>query len=373
MSYDRIIAAQQHGYAHMKSLGEGSFGAVTAVKKRDDTSRKPELFAMKIFQGKNTERFDTEMKVLEKESFPYVLVMEYVEREFGEPEFQKGVSPERAKKYFEDLICGISFMHGKLFVHCDIKPANLLLTKNDVLKIADFGLSVSILADEYIKSHRGTRYTMSPEMVEVDKFVHGRSADVWSIGVMLMYFFIGMLPFNEATSECDFYMSWIAGESSVKLPWQKIAKEPMDLIRKILVVDVKSRATLKSISKDPWIMGGEDQVKDVKKPRFKKVKAEKKKVQVQKVEKAIKESAKDPKSAATHQKKNVTKQRKQEKKATEDLNDLKDEKPEKIPKRQPEKRKQDKEDAENAGDAENLKNRHGPSKRQRVPKRQWAE
>ncbi|PIC22082.1 hypothetical protein B9Z55_026683 [Caenorhabditis nigoni] len=146
MLCDPIMAAQLNGYAHMKSLGEGSFGAVTAVKRRDDISRKPELFAMKIFLGKNTERFDAEIKVLEelkgdcanivqlihgsREKFPYVLVMEYVEKEFGEPEFQKGLSPERAKKYFEHLTCGLGFMHGKLFVHCDIKPANLLLTKN---------------------------------------------------------------------------------------------------------------------------------------------------------------------------------------------------------------------------------------------------
>ncbi|PIC22080.1 hypothetical protein B9Z55_026683 [Caenorhabditis nigoni] len=232
---------------------------------------------------------------------------------------------------------------------------------------------------------------MSPEMVEVDKFVHGRSADVWSTGVMLMYFFIGILPFKEATSECEFYKSWIAGESSKKLPWHKVPKEPMELIRKILVVDVKKRATLNDIAEDKWLVGEKGQVKQLKKPRILKIKAEKKKDPIQKVEKATKESAKVPKATTKNQKKNEPKKKKQENEFKEDSTDLENEpvqkaekvvkksekvlklanqKPEKIPKRQAEKRKQEQAVTEVA---EILDNTPGPAKRQRIPKKQWAE
>ena len=44
-------------------------------------------------------------------------------------------------RYFEQLIDGLEYLHSKGVVHKDIKPSNLLLDTNDVLKISDFGVA----------------------------------------------------------------------------------------------------------------------------------------------------------------------------------------------------------------------------------------
>lgn len=91
---------------------------------------------------------------------------------------------------------GLAAAHEKGIVHRDIKPENIILRKDGVAQITDFGLAVVKGVSRLTRegSTVGTAFYMSPEQVE------GREADqrsdIFSLGVLLYEMFTGQLPFN---------------------------------------------------------------------------------------------------------------------------------------------------------------------------------
>ncbi|KAL3507319.1 hypothetical protein ACH5RR_032701 [Cinchona calisaya] len=95
------------------------------------------------------------------------------------------------------VLTGLDYLHARKIVHCDIKPANLLIDKHMNVKIGDFGVSSKITGlEDPCKTYAGTCAYMGPE--RYDPYTYGGNAfagDVWSLGLTLMEMYIGYYPY----------------------------------------------------------------------------------------------------------------------------------------------------------------------------------
>lgn len=193
--------------------------------------------------------------------------------------FDKIVTSERfnentARLYFQQLICAVHYCHGLNIVHRDLKAENLLLGKNNELKICDWGLSRytketcfinkhnddndndndeedndnDIYCDILFRSLAGSIDYQAPEVLS-GKGYTGNACDMWSCGSILFFMLCGYLPFTDVTDvqtkrrilNCQYnkknrYLSSLAS----------------DLISHLLEVNPQLRYTTTEVIGHPW-------------------------------------------------------------------------------------------------------------------------
>ncbi|MDP1562703.1 MAG: protein kinase [Pirellulaceae bacterium] len=99
------------------------------------------------------------------------------------------------------LASGLAFSHSRGFVHCDIKPANILMDKSGNPYIADFGLAIHEVNRIENGARAGTPRYMPPEVVMGETHRIDGRADIWSLGVMMYEMLTGVSPFRGTTQD----------------------------------------------------------------------------------------------------------------------------------------------------------------------------
>jgi eukaryotic-like serine/threonine-protein kinase len=140
----------------------------------------------------------------QSESGPrYFIVMEYVPgrvlkqlirdhvAETGEP-----LPVARTLELAIQIAAGIGYAHRAGLVHCDVKPQNVIVTPDDRVKVADFGIARAMSQASASTANRlwGTPHYMAPEQAAGEPATP--ASDVYAIGVILFEMLTGRLPFD---------------------------------------------------------------------------------------------------------------------------------------------------------------------------------
>lgn len=130
-------------------------------------------------------------------------------------------------------------MHEQGVIHRDIKPDNLLLSEDDVLKVVDFGVSQMFEKSSDMRTAKsaGSPAFLPPELCGKHSEVSGKAADIWSMGVSLFCLKYGRIPFNR-----DGMMEMY---EAIKADEPRIPEEEnptlVDLFKRILEKDPEKR------------------------------------------------------------------------------------------------------------------------------------
>ncbi len=176
----------------------------------------------------------------EKQDNVFFIVMEYVHGETLENVIAlKGALDLNRALDFTCQICNaVDHAHRQGVIHRDLRPANVLVTENDMLKVADFGTSRFL----EIAAH-GTTVIGSPPYMAPEQF-HGKAvfaSDIYSLGVTMYQMLTGILPYDTpAPADIDKLMS---GElvSPPRLKNPAIPKGVNDIVMRAMAPEVTSR------------------------------------------------------------------------------------------------------------------------------------
>lgn len=101
------------------------------------------------------------------------------------------------QKIFTQLVGAVTYVHNLSCVHRDLKLENILLDKNENVKLCDFGFTREYESKaSYLQTFCGTICYSAPEMLKGEKYA-GEKVDVWSLGIILYALLTGELPFDD--------------------------------------------------------------------------------------------------------------------------------------------------------------------------------
>lgn len=217
-SRDLLIGKQVGSYTIREKIGEGGMGNVYLAERTKDEFE--HRVAVKIIRSgfaseNNIQRFKREQKILAgmnhpgiarlfdggvtNEGYPYI-IMEYID---GIPidEYcrENNCSLHKKLELFSQVLEAVQHAHENLVIHRDLKPGNILITRNGDVKILDFGISKLLDddADDLITQTGSRLLTLkyaAPEQIRQENIT--TSTDLYALGIVLYQLLLHKEPFD---------------------------------------------------------------------------------------------------------------------------------------------------------------------------------
>lgn len=177
------------------------------------------------------------------------VVTEYAQGELFEILEEDGkFSEEQIRKIAIQIAHALHYLHTNKIIHRDMKPQNILVGADGVVKLCDFGFARSMSSSSILlTSIKGTPLYMAPELVQEQPYNH--SVDLWSFGIIIYELFAGQPPFF--TNQLGTLIKLII-KQSIKYP-PNMSKEFKSFLRGLLIKEPEKRMKWSDILEHPFL------------------------------------------------------------------------------------------------------------------------
>jgi len=237
-----LFKGQQVGkYKIVDAIGSGGFGSVYLAK--DTLIGKTVAIKIPHKQGDDFDKLLKEPRMLAALDHPnivsvitadktnniFYIVMEYVDGVSLEQYLRKKgpLGIDQALVWFLDICSALAYAHSKKVLHRDIRPANVLISRESRVKVTDFGTS-RFLDSTFASTKIGSPPYMAPE------HFRGRAtlqSDIYSMGILMYECLTGRLPFFDPNPQ---RVAEMAREGKVKAPHHRNGEISLELSRVVL-------------------------------------------------------------------------------------------------------------------------------------------
>jgi len=263
---------QKRGYIIASDLGEGTYSKVKSAVWQKPGEKQPLKVALKIINRKTApkdflEKFlPRELEVLQVINHPHIVrayeiihisTKTYISLEWaGHGDLLqyvrlKGALCEReCRRFFQELLAALEYCHGVQIVHRDLKCENVLLSKKNQIKLADFGFARKLAPTELSKTFCGSAAYAAPELLQGIPYI-GTTADIWSCGVILYIMACSSMPFRDSNIKTLL----LDQRAPLHIPSAVrgvLSQSLLEFMNKVLTFNPAKRVSMADIVQLPW-------------------------------------------------------------------------------------------------------------------------
>ena len=268
----------EEDYKKLNFLGEGSFGTVYRVQNKYTYT----ICAMKIINKSSNSPEDdkeilNEINILRIMDHPSVLkIFEFYSNrksysivtelcsggELFKQIIDKGPFNEKYSAFvMYQIFSAVNYCHKMHIVHRDLKPENILIVSKDqegypIIKVCDFGTSKIFEKGKIERKFVGSSYYMAPEVLKKN---YNEKCDLWSCGVIMYILLSGRPPFEGDDDDAIFKKVAIGKYDLESPPFNKLSKNALDLIKKLLTMDINRRINAEQALNHTWFKENKSQ------------------------------------------------------------------------------------------------------------------